>query len=206
MDPDIDHALKRFCNILVMGLTVLWTASACHFPQTAGEISGRGAAATGTDVSEINSQQFALEIDKLEKKVVETPAGAELQNSHLRLAYLYMSHTNPQRNYSLALRHLNAYLAIAGDAGMRPELTNLQSLLAALTTLERQRDICDQEIEETQNRLADLEHRQRSLNERLRQSRAANDRLAGENAKLRQTLDILRTIDRKLEEKRKSYR
>ena len=120
-------------------------------------------------------KEFFQETSRLEKRAHEHPKASVRARSHLRLAFLYVNHRNPQLNYPRALQEIESYLSLA--AGKR-QTDDVQNWLAVL-----------KEVEKLQTGL----ERMQKVNRNLR------DEVAG----LKETIERLKSLDRQMEERRR---
>jgi hypothetical protein len=152
-----------------------------------------GCAQTQGPVEPIGLNQYSAEIARLEAVIFHNPGSSEAWQAHYQLARLYISYKNPRRNYKKALENLEVYLS---HHPISTDDEDLQNWLAIL------------------NQLQDLSHSKKiqQLNAKLRDTRQANfalkeanGKLEKQNADLSRTIDMLKTLDHAVEEKRKNY-
>ena len=170
-------------------------------------------------ISSLQPEEYAGEIDKYEQLIQSDLQLGTQQRAHLYLASLYFSPMNPDRNYQLALKHLETYALYDPDFvnGMDPRL-----LLAAIIEIDRLSAMADAqskairslniEVEmlkiqasstkgnrdEIQKDNSKLKHRIGRLQKKIR-------RLEVSNARLNKTIEMLSTLDSRLEEKRSNF-
>jgi hypothetical protein len=199
---------------LVLGM-VMATLIGCA--QTPPESSPR--AVYVPSISSLQPEEYAAEIDKYEQLIQSDLQLGTQQRAHLYLASLYFSPMNPDRNYQLALKHLETYALYDPDFvnGMDPRL-----LLAAIIEIDRLSAMADAqskairslniEVEmlkiqasatkgnrdEIQKDNYKLKHRIGRLQKKIR-------RLEASNARLNKTIEMLSTLDSRLEEKRSNF-
>ena len=170
-------------------------------------------------ISMLEPEDYPGEIDKY-NQLIQSDLHLDIQQrAHLYLASLYFSPMNPNRDYKLALKHLETYALFDPDFvnGVDPRL-----LLAAFIELERLSAIADaqskaiqalnQEAEmlriqasasrgskyDTQKANLQLKKRISRLQKRIRQ-------LETSNAQLNKTIEMLSKLDSRLEEKRSNF-
>jgi outer membrane protein assembly factor BamD (BamD/ComL family) len=120
-------------------------------------------------------KEFLQETSRLEKLAREHPETSVRAQSHLKLAFLYVNHRNPQLNYTRALQEMESYLSLVPAKG---QTDDFQNWLAAL-----------KEIEKLQTSLEKVQKANRNL----------RDEVAG----LKETIERLKSLDRQMEEKRR---
>lgn len=115
------------------------------------------------------------EIERLEAMV---PVNTDLsfqRKAHFRLALLYLDNKNTKPNYITALKELEIYIKIDSEGGKRPEI---QGLLTALREVGR-------------------------LSEENKKIKVKTEQLLKENAEIKKTVEELKTLDLKIEERRR---
>jgi hypothetical protein len=120
-------------------------------------------------------KEFLEETCRLEKVAHDHPGASVRARSHLKLAFLYVNHRNPQRNYARALREMESYLSLSPAKRQGEDFNNWFAVLKEVGKLQ-----------------AGLEKAQQ-----------ANRSLREEAAGLKETIDRLKSLDRQMEEKRK---
>lgn len=128
---------------------------------------------------------FKGEIQSLNEHAKTTSNDSERAKIHLKLAALYSHYKNPNPDYSRALKELEEYIALNPEGGKR---TEVQNWLAVLHTLKRER--------KTKERL--------ELNNRKLKSEI--DRVENEKKLMEETIEKLKHLDIRLEEKRKQVK
>jgi len=126
-------------------------------------------------------KDFFQETSRLEKLVREHPETSVRAQSHLRLAFLYVNHRNPQLNYTRALEEMETYLSLASA---NEQTVDFQNWLTALREIEKLKT----NVEKVQK-----------ANKNLRDEVAG---LKEMNHKMRETIERLQKLDRQMEEKR----
>jgi hypothetical protein len=130
------------------------------------------------------SNQYATEIARLEVAISQDPESVKGRQAHYQLAQLYTSDMNPRRNYKKSLENLKLYLLYHPAAKDGHDLQNWLSVLKGIEQLETKLKISTQE------------------NLVLKE---ANSELEKANVELATMIDILKTLDHRVEEKRKNY-
>lgn len=115
------------------------------------------------------------EIERLEAMVPVNTNLSFQRKAHLRLALLYLDRKNTKPNYITALKELEIYIKIDSEGGKRPEI---QSLLTALREVGR-------------------------LTEESKKIKAKTEQLLKENTEIKKTVEELKTLDLKIEERRR---
>jgi hypothetical protein len=170
-------------------------------------------------ISDLQPEEYAGEIDKYEKLIQSDLQLSTQQRAHLYLASLYFSPMNPKRNYQLALKHLETYALYDPDFvnGMDPRL-----LLAAIIEIDRLSAMADAqskairsltiEVEmlriqtsATKGNRDELQKDNYTLKQRIGRLQRKIRRLEAFNARLNKTIEMLSTLDSRLEEKRSNF-
>ncbi len=120
-------------------------------------------------------KEFFQETCRLEKLAHDHPKASVRAQSHLKLAFLYMDHRNPQLNYSRSLQEMESYLS---SVPTQKQTDDFNNWLMALKEIEK-------------------------LQTNLEKAQKANKSLREEVAGLKETIDRLKSLDRQMEEKRR---
>ena len=170
-------------------------------------------------ISALQPEEYPGEIDKYHQLIQSDLHLDNQQRAHLYLASLYFSPMNPNRDYKLALKHLETYALFDPDFvnGVDPRL-----LLAAIVELERFSAIADaqstaiqalnQEVEILKIQAAasrgstyDTQEANRKLKKRIGRLQKKIRNLEISNAQLNKTIEMLSNLDSRLEEKRSNF-
>jgi hypothetical protein len=170
-------------------------------------------------ISVLQPEEYPGEIDKYHQLIQNDLHLDNQQRAHLYLASLYFSPMNPNRDYKLALKHLETYALFDPDFvnGVDPRL-----LLAAIVELERFSAIADaqskaiqalnQEVEILKIQAAasrgskyDTQEANRKLKKRIGRLQKKIRNLEISNAQLNKTIEMLSNLDSRLEEKRSNF-
>ena len=170
-------------------------------------------------ISSLPPEEYADEIAKYEKLIQSDLQLGTQQRAHLYLASLYFSPMNPERNYQLALKHLETYALYDPDFinGMDPRL-----LLAAIIEIDRLSAMADAqsrviralniEVEmlkiqasATRGNRDEIQKDNYQLKQRIGRLQRKIRRLEASNARLSKTIEMLSTLDSRLEEKRSNF-
>ena len=195
----------------------------CLFPAAVVGCAGTPAPVTRDvyvpSISELKPEDYAVEIEKY-TRIIQSDLHLDIQqHAHLYLASLYFSPMNPDRNYELALKHLETYALFDPEFvnGVDPRL-----LLAAIIEIKRistQREVQSKQL---RGLYQDLEILQRQAmasrgsrqdfqraNLKLRKRIATLQKkirtLEKSNTRLNKTIEMLSTLDSRLEEKRSNF-
>lgn len=170
-------------------------------------------------LSALPPEGYAREIKKYIAIIQSDPHANIQQQAHLYLASLYASPLNPDRNYALARKHLETY------ALFDPDFSNAvdpRILLAAVIEIERLTALADaqagkmlqlsRELELLKLQLTDSEGKQDQvekenlkLKKQIGQLQQQIRGLRASNIKLNKTIEMLTTLDSRLEEKRSNF-
>ncbi len=205
--------LATFILNLVIICGIIGLTSACSLTQ------GMSRPSSPMDPSELNSDQFSKEISRIENIIRSDTDPDRKKTAHLQLADLYISFKNPERNYKMALVQLKNYAALdppldepykvrnwlaalkemerltMAIAGQKKQIENLS---LQIKTSSRKNSVQDKK----KTKLARQNNDLKQINFELREK---NQALADNNQKLEQTIEMLKKLDRRLEEKRKSF-
>ena len=126
-------------------------------------------------------KKFSQETNRLKKLAREDREASVRTESHLRLAFLYLNHRNPQLNYSRALQEMESYLSLAPAEAQTDHFQNWLAVLKEVGKL------------------------QTGLEKAQKANKTLRDEVAGlkeMNNKMRDTIEKLKSLDRQMEEKR----
>ena len=170
-------------------------------------------------ISQLKPADYAEQIEKY-TSIIQSDFHMDVQQrAHLYLASLYFSPMNPNRNYELALKHLETYALFDPDFvnGVDPRL-----LLAAIVEIKRISDQREAQSKQLRGLYRDLENMQRqvmafrgSRQDIQRANIKLRKRIAGlkkkirtlekSNTQLNKTIEMLSTLDSRLEQKRSNF-
>ena len=155
--------------------------------------------------------KYSHEIVALKSVVQQNSNAAETKKAHLELAHLYLNHKNPQRNYQQALEHLRTYVAIE-DVSINEDTLNWMAALKEIDRLSEKINRLSEEITQAQNELEKANQTTMAVqrtNQKLTREeimlREKNRKLEESNQKLEKTIELLKNLDQRLEEKRKTF-
>jgi tetratricopeptide (TPR) repeat protein len=174
---------------------------------------------SATDSSEWSANQFAEEISRLEKIIRSDTDLSRKKTAHLQLAELYISFKNPERNYKMALSQLEGYAALDPTFNTQYQIRNwlaalkeIERLSMAIFHQEKQIENLSLQIKDSSHKNSVQDKKETKLarqNDELQQInselRKKNQALSDYTQKLEQTIEMLKNLDRRLEEKRKSF-
>jgi chromosome segregation ATPase len=190
---------KFFLVIIAISSLLLMTIGGCAHHQNKGPAEPQKIAA------QPDTGQYMKKISKQEQTVRSAAGTSERMQAHLELAQLYTSYKNPRRNYKKALKHLEIYASLQPDfAGDK----NLRNWLGALKELDRQSRIINQlnkDLNQSQQNISALKKSTKKLKRDKAIFIKKNNQLTETNETLAKTIEMLKNIDRNIEEKRKSY-
>ena len=196
--------LKSKINAVVI-MTVVWAITGCaHMADSEKDTSAAPSTAVAKD-------QYSQEIIELNQAVKQNSNPAKAKKAHLELAQLYSSYKNPRRNYQKALMHLKVYSA-SEDSAKDDETRNWLAALKEIDRLSkeivtRSRHIrqLQSQVEKSKKAKLALKNSNRKLTSEEIKLREKNRKLEESNQKLQKTIEMLKNLDKRLEEKRKSF-
>ncbi len=168
-------------------------------------------------------EDYAQETARLEKRLQKQGDPSVRANSHLRLAWLYSSYKNPKMDYGKALKEFEAYAFLAPDEAGDDEIQNWLSILRRLERTETESmkmreniEILSRENQENQRLLAKMEilakenaEKREALEQQTKKNRALQEnveKLQERNNSLKQAIENLKTLDLRIERKRRSIK
>jgi hypothetical protein len=150
-------------------------------------------------VPRFEPDQYAIEIAKLEAEVLQGPEAANRGKAHYKLALLHNSYKNPRRDYKKAFENLERHLA-HHPASLDDD--DLQNWLSILYEIQRQLPRIESQEEKIEQLTTNLEQ---SMQDNLLLQQAYLE-LEKSSKELATKFEILKTLDHRVEEKRKSYK
>jgi DNA repair exonuclease SbcCD ATPase subunit len=155
--------------------------------------------------------QFAQEIARLQNVLQQNSNTAETTKAHFALARLYSDRKNPQCNYQKAFEHLRTYVAIEGPAA-NEETLNWMAVLREIDRLTEETARRSEETAQVQKELAKsnqatlaLQRTNHQLTREEIRLREKNRELEEANQKLEKTIEMLKNLDQRFEEKKKNF-
>jgi hypothetical protein len=188
----------------VMALSILFSISGCtHLLNQAKDTRQSRSASQPEDI-------YSREITKLEKIAKKSPNSSRAGRAHLRLAELYLNHNNYRRNYHKAHKHMQAYVRLEKNITDEDTL-NWVAALREIVLLSHEVDSRNKQIARMQGQLKKahsyggaVKRSNRALKQKEVELLEKNASLEATNQKLRQTIEMLKHLDSRLEEKRKN--
>jgi hypothetical protein len=159
----------------------------------------------------VAGDQYSREIVELNQVVQQNSNPDKAKKTHLELAQLYSNHKNPRRNYQKALKHLKAYSAFE-DFAEDDETQNWMAALKEIDHLSKEIATQNKQIRRLQSQLDKskkarlaIKKSNRKLTSEEIKLREKNRKLEESNQKLQKTIEMLKNLDKRLEEKRKNF-
>ncbi len=206
----MNNVSAKISFLICIALIVVFSGCA-HFKNSekASSASAKPPAADG---------KYAKEIVALHDVVRQDSQSSKAKAAHLKLAKLYSAHNNRWRNYGKALEHLEAYTKLK-DSDVDEEILRWMAAFREIVRLSKevdaQKKVVDaqkQQISEIKNQLQKSKKTERALsrtNRKLTREeiklREQNRSLEKSNQKLQQTIEMLTSLDQRVEEKRRNF-
>jgi len=140
-------------------------------------------------------KDFFQETLRLEILTREHPKTSVRAQSHLQLAFLFVNYRNPELDYNRAFREMKSYFSLT-PANNQPD--DFRNWLAVLQEI----DLLSKDRTEMGNKNQALKTHIENLQNSLDEFHEANKNLCDEVANLKETIEILKRLDRQMEEKR----
>jgi len=170
-----------------------------------------GKATTDSASQPVANDKSATEIIELNQVILKNSKSTEAKNAHLKLAHLYSDHKNHRRNYHEALKHLKAYM-ILEESTVHGETLNWMASLKEIDRLSKEIAVQHHQINKMKDQLKQSKKTKLALsrtNHKLTREeinlRGKNRKLQESNQNLRKTIEMLKNLDQRLEEKRKNF-
>lgn len=128
--------------------------------------------------TQLKAHEFPKEIARVEAMISRDTDSYSQKKTHFRLAMLYLDNKNPAPNYSYALKELELYISLDPEGGRRLEIQNLLRVL--------------QEIAR--------------LTDENKKIRLKMELAIKENEEIKKTLEELRNLDLRIEERRRQIK
>jgi hypothetical protein len=166
---------------------------------------------TENNRAELQSDKYVTQINQLEAKVQQEADSAKRMHAHFELAQLYLSYKNPARNYQKALKHLQIYASLNSESADQHALRNWLSALKEIERLSVELNEKDKDVKHlgiklkkaTQKRIA-LQKENKVFKHSNITLKKKNSKLEASNMDLAKTIEMLKNLDRRVEEKRKN--
>jgi small-conductance mechanosensitive channel len=164
------------------------------------------------DKAEITSDEYSREIARLETIILQNPRSSQRWQAHFQLAQLYISYKNPRRNYQKALENLKLYFPHHPTSADDHDLRNWLSVLDEIKNLSPKIASQNKKIEQLTAKLKKSKQANLALkkaNKTLKSGKLrlekTNSKLKKYNVELAKKIDMLKTLDHHVEQKRKNY-
>ena len=190
---------QHFLIIIAAGCVLLIALGGCTHQQN------RVAGGPEKTTEQPQPDKYIEEITKQEQIVRTSTDTSARTRAHLELAHLYTSYKNPRRNYKNALKHLEIYASLEPDFSNDKDLRNWLSALKEIERLAQKIESQDKEARQLNKKLDQSRREITVYKKKTRQLKKENNQLAESNASLERTIEMLKNIDRNIEEKRKTY-
>jgi hypothetical protein len=163
-------------------------------------------------MAEMNPDNYSAEIARLETVISKNPDSSGRWQAHLQLAQLYISYKNPRRNYQKALENLRLYYPHHPISEDDHDLRNWLSALKEIGNQGPRLAAQSKKIEQLTAKLKMAKQANLALkkeNEALKADKLrltnTNGKLKRDNQELAMKIDMLKILDRRVEEKRQNY-
>lgn len=151
-----------------------------------GLVSITACAATHKEMGVASSAGLSADaVAALEETARTTADNALKAQTYLRLAMWHVSHANPNQNYSRALKELGVYVSLTPDNEV-PEA--VRDWIVALQEIDRVTQEIDRGTED------------------LKKAKQRANQLSRENKELKDSIEKLKALDLKMEEKRRQVK
>ncbi|MCX5905882.1 MAG: hypothetical protein NTY64_01480 [Deltaproteobacteria bacterium] len=150
------------------------------------------------------AEDFSQETTRPEKRISDPDDPSIRAKAHLQLAWLYLDHRNPKVDYGRALKEFEAYLLLAPEGEKNEEIQNWLSILRELEAQNRQNMKLQEQILAATKEMGEgrgMLERQVTMNKKLKEDL---QKLQENNLRLKETIKKLKTLDRQMEERRRS--
>jgi small-conductance mechanosensitive channel len=161
--------------------------------------------------SKAANDKYGKEIVKLNQLVKKKSKSAAAKEAHLKLARLHSDHKNRNRNYQKALAHLQTYIRM-DDGKVNGDTLNWLASLKEINRLSKRVNTQNRRIGEMKKKLEQSKKETSALtrtNRKLRREeislRDKTRKLEESNVKLQKTIEMLKDLDQRLEEKRRNF-
>jgi chromosome segregation ATPase len=159
----------------------------------------------------VANDRYSAEINELNHTIQNNSKSTEVKNAHLKLARLYSDHKNQRRNYHKALNHLRAYMNME-ESAVDGEMLNWMASLKEIDRLSKEIAAQHKHINTLKGQLEQSKKAKLALsrtNHKLTREeinlRGKNRKLEESNQDLKKTIEMLKNLDQRLEEKRKIF-
>jgi chromosome segregation ATPase len=148
--------------------------------------------------------QYSRDIVELNKVVNQNSLPIKTKKAHLKLARLYANHNNHRRNYQKAMKHLQAYVNLEAS-GANGEALDWLAVLKEINRLSKEITQVKKQLKNSNNSRTALTKTNRKLTREEIKLREKNRQLEESNQKLQKTIEMLKSLDQRMEEKRRNF-
>ncbi len=155
--------------------------------------------------------RYSREIVQLHQLVAQNSKPSQTKKVHLKLARLYADYNNPNRNYHNALEHLQTYVRLE-QSKVDGDTLNWLASLKEINRLSNEIAAQKRRLNQMQGQLTNSKKEKLALsrtNRKLRREeiilRDKTRKLEVSNQKLQKTIEMLKNLDQRLEEKRRNF-
>jgi DNA repair exonuclease SbcCD ATPase subunit len=198
------HRLTAKINVL-LAVALAFLLSGCSHSMNFNKNTSKGAKPP------VAEDPPASEMMELHAVIRQNSDAKEVKNAHLKLARLYVSYDNIDRNYQKALEHMQTYASLQ-DPAPDEETRNWIEALKEIDRLSReyatrngQITQLQKDLEQSHKEALALKRTNRKLTQEEINLRDKNRKLEESIQKLEQTIEMLKRLDRRLEEKRRNF-
>ncbi len=198
------HRLTTKTYVMLLMVLVFGVGSCSHTTNSGTSVSAAPNPPAAND-------EYSREIAKLNKLLPQNPKSSAAKQIHLKLARLYSDHDNHNRNYQKALAHLQAYIRldkskVNGDTlNWLASLKEIDRLSKEIRARKRQIGKMQKEIKQSKKEKAALIRSNHKLRREEINLRDKTRKLEESNLKLQKTIEMLKNLDQRLEEKRRNF-
>lgn len=163
--------------------------------------------AAPTEANDKYNQEIA-KLNQIVKKNKKSPATKE---AHLKLARLHSDHRNNNRNYQKALEHLQTFIRLddgkvdGHTLNWLVSLKEIERLSKEVNSQNRQIGQMKKKLEQSKKEKSALTRTNRKLRREEISLRDKTRKLEESNLKLQKTIEMLKDLDQRLEEKRRNF-
>lgn len=200
--------IKTQTIITLMAILVLCMGGCSHTTNSARTSS---ASPSPPAAGKVANDKYGREIAKLNQIVKENKKSSATKEAHLKLARLHSDHKNNNRNYQKALKHLQTYIRqdnarVDGDTlNWLASLKEIARLSKKVNTQNRQIGQMKKKLEQSKNETSALTRTNHKLRREEISLRDKTRKLEKSNVKLQKTIEMLKNLDQRLEEKRRNF-
>ena len=160
---------------------------------------------------QVANDKYSREIAKLNQIVKRNKKSSATKEAHLKLARLHSDHKNQNHNYQKALKHLQTYIRL-DNAKVDSDTLNWLASLKEIDRLSKEVHSQNRQIGQMKKKLEQSKKEKSALtrtNRKLRREeislRDKTRKLEESNLKLQKTIEMLKDLDQRLEEKRRNF-